>query len=297
MLDEALISDKIKQIKFDHLNGASQIARDALKVLKIFVNTSKATSYIKFKEDFKKIGTYLLNARPNMAPVQNLVAQVVYEVYSREEINLLSLKNYTISLLNTIIKQSEISMQETAKQATVIIPDSGCLATCSYSSTVCESLKKAKKQGKHFKVVVAESKVGTISYGGLLAHSLEQLDISVKVFSDNQILKYVKDVECVLVGADSLLCDGSIINGFPTGELAVAAKQSKLPFFSVCETTKVNILSYLGKHINLVNGFDFVSSNLITGIITEKGVLNIDKLADVIKEKSNFFEILNIKSY
>jgi translation initiation factor eIF-2B subunit delta len=297
MLDEALISDKIKQIKFDHLNGSSQIARDALNLLKLFVNTSKTTTCTKFKEDFKEIGICLLNARPNMAPVQNLVAQVVYEVNSRKEIDLVSLKNFTMSLLSTLIKQSEISIQETAKQATVIIPDSGCLATCSYSSTVCESLRKAKKQGKQFKVVVAESRVGTTSYGMLLAHSLEKLNIAVKVFRDNQILKYVQDVKCVLVGVDSLLYDGSIINGSPTGELAVAAKQLKVPFYSVCETTKANILSYLGKKIKLMRGFDVVSSNLITGIITEKGLLNSDKLAELMKEKSVFFKILDINSH
>lgn len=296
MLDESFISDKIKQIKFDHLNGSSQIARDALNLLKLFVNTSKSTTCSKFKEDFKEIGMCLLNARPNMAPVQNLVAQIVYEVNSRKEIDLGSLKNFTTSLLSMLIKQSEISIQETAKQATVIIPDSGCLATCSYSSTVCESLRKAKKQGKHFEVVVAESKVGTTSYGILLAHSLEKLNIAVKVFRDTQILKYVQDVKCVLVGVDSLLYDGSIINGFPTGELAFAAKKSNVPFYCVCETTKANILSYLGKKIKLVKGFDIVSSNLVKGIITENGVLNSDKLADVMKEKSIFFEILDVKS-
>jgi len=209
MLDEFLIYDKIKQITFDTLNGASQIARNALNVLKLFVSTNKTTTCAKFKEDFKEIGICLLNAKPNMAPIQNLVAQVIYEVNSREEIDLISLRNFTSSLLSTLIKQSEISINETTNQATVVIPYSGCLATCSYSSTVYESLIKAKKQEKNFKVAVAESKVGTISYGMLLAHSLEQLHIKVKVFRDNQILKCVKDVDSVLVGADSFLRDGN----------------------------------------------------------------------------------------
>jgi len=55
-------------------------------------------------------------------------------------------------------------------------------------------------------------------------------------------------------------------------------------------------LSHLGKKIKLMKGFDFVSSNLITAIITEKGILNSNKLAEVFKEKSVFFEILDVKS-
>jgi translation initiation factor 2B subunit (eIF-2B alpha/beta/delta family) len=97
------------------------------------------------------------------------------------------------------------------------------------------------------------------------------------------------------VGADSLLFDGSIINGSPTHEVAVTAKECGVPFYSACETTKVNILSYLGENVELKKNFDLVPANLITGLITEKGILDANKIVEITKEKSRFYEIFQVK--
>jgi translation initiation factor 2B subunit (eIF-2B alpha/beta/delta family) len=54
--------------------------------------------------------------------------------------------------------------------------------------------------------------------------------------------------------------------------------------------TKVNTLNYIGKKIDLEKGFELVPSNLISRIITEKGILDPNKIAEIAKEKSKFFE-------
>jgi len=291
----SLLSDKISQIKNDRSNGASQIARNALDVLKFFVQTNKSTTRSDFEEDLKKVGLHLFEARANMAPVQNLIAQAVYNVINFKQNNIESTQRFAVSTIDVLIKQSKTAVLESAINAATLIEDSACVATCSDSSTVCETLKTAKKQGKHFNVVVAESRTGTIRYGEVMARFLESIDVSAKIFPDNQILKHVSEADLVLIGADSLLCDGSVINGLPSYGLAVAAKQSDVPFYSVCETTKANALSYLGKKVELKQGFDCVPANLVTSIITEKGVLSADTLVDVMKEKAKYYEILGAK--
>jgi len=45
----------------------------------------------------------------------------------------------------------------------------------------------------------------------------------------------------------------------------------------------------------LKEGFEFIPSNLITGIITEKGFLDANTIVEIMKEKSKFFEIFHIK--
>ena len=74
-------------------------------------------------------------------------------------------------------------------------------------------------------------------------------------------------------------------------EIAVNAKKSKIHFYSVCEDEKINLLSYLGKKVELKQGFDFVSSDLLSGIITEHGILNSKTIPDLMKEKLKFFEV------
>lgn len=288
------LSDKIKEIEFDRASGASQLARKALDVLRVFAQTSRNKTCRGFVEDFNKLGRRLFEVRPNMAPVQNLVAQIVYEVDTLEECDLVVVRNFAISRIEELCKESEFAVKKSAEWGATIIADSDYLATCSYSSTVGETLKVAKQQGKSFKVFVAESRTedNKFQYGRILAKFLKSIKIPAEVFPDDEIYRYAPKTKYVLVGADSLLCDGSIINGAPTYKVARKAKECGIPFYSVCETTKANTLSYLGKNIELKEGFELVPANLITGIITEKGILDANEIVEIMKEKSKFFEAL-----
>jgi translation initiation factor 2B subunit (eIF-2B alpha/beta/delta family) len=232
-----------------------------------------------------------------MAPVQNLVAQIVYEVNALEETDLVSVRNFALSRIDEICKQSEGAVNQSAGWTATLIGDSGCLATCSYSSTVCETFRIERQQGKRFKVFVAESRSDDdkFLYGKVLAAFLKSIDVPAEVFPDKDVQRYVPKAECVLVGADSVLFDGSVINGKPTYELAVKAKECGIPFYSVCETSKANTLSYLGKNVELKKGFDLVPSNLITGIVTEKGILGANAIVEIMRESSKFYEVFNIK--
>ena len=170
-----------------------------------------------------------------------------------------------------------------------MISDSDYLITCSYSSTIFECLKFGKQQGKRFKVLVAESKTSSVCYGEVLANFLKSINIDVQVFPDNEIHKHILKTKFALVGTDSILFDGSVINGTPSYKLAVQAKETGKKYFPVCETTKVNTLSFLGKNFKLQKGFDIVPANLITGIITENGILDTNKVVKLMKQYSKFF--------
>ena len=284
------ISDMINEIKCDWSSGASQIARNALGVLSFFVQTNKNSTSDGFLDEFTNVGKLLFDARPNMAPVHNLVAQIVYEVNALKGCDLVFVRKFVASRITELVEQSEAAVKDSARSAAGLIEDSCCLATCSYSSTVCESLKLAKQQEKSFKIFVAESKTGNICYGEIVANFLESIDVCVQVFSDAKIGDYVSKANLVLVGADSVLCDGSVINGTPSLELAVAAKDRGVPFYSVCETAKANTINYLGKNVELKSGFDVVPQNLVAGIVTEKGILRTAQIVEVMKENSKFFE-------
>jgi translation initiation factor eIF-2B subunit delta len=291
-----LFSEKIAEIKSDRSSGASQIARNALAVLRFFVQTSKTKSSKVFVTEFTELGRQLFEARPNMAPVQNLVAQIVYEINSLKQPNLDLLQSFALSKIDELLQLSESAVKESAKYAADLIADSDYVSTCSYSSTICEVFKTAKNQGKHFKVFVAESKTADnqFRYGHDLATFLASIHVPVHVFPDSIFSVFVPKTNLVLVGADSVLSDGSIINGTPTREVAFTAKKSDVPFYCVCETAKVNTLSYLGKKVKAKQGFDVVPSDFLSGVITENGILNTKNIIDLMKEKAKFLEIFSV---
>ncbi|MFA5363593.1 MAG: hypothetical protein WC325_00230 [Candidatus Bathyarchaeia archaeon] len=288
-----LLSEKLKEIESDRTSGASQIARNALAVLEYFVQTTKTSSHEEFIDGFNKVGKLLFLARPNMAVVQNLVAQTVYEVNRYPDSRLEAVRNFALTKLDELTTQSITAVQDSAKHAAKLIGDYARVASCSYSSTIVETMKQAKQQRKSFTVYVAESKSidNRYRYGEDLANSLRSIGVDAEVFSDNQIAEYIQKTGLVLVGADSLLFDGSVVNGTPTCALAVAAKQCGLPFYCVCETAKANVNSYLGKSVETKTGFDFVPAELVTGVVTENGILDVKGVVKVMKRNSKFFEV------
>ncbi|MEJ2242265.1 MAG: hypothetical protein P8Y18_08995, partial [Candidatus Bathyarchaeota archaeon] len=250
-----------------------------------------------FVKDFSELGYSIVKIRPNIAPIQNLVAQIVYEVNNLEDDNIDYLRSYIISRIEELSKLFKSSIKKSAQFASSLIHNSDYVATCSYSSTILETFKTAVEQEKSFKVLVAESKSsdGKYNYGRILASFLKSLKIQVEVFLDDMIYKNIPKSNYVLVGADSIFWDGSILNGSPTYGVAIEAEENNIPLYSVCETSKVNTLHFLGKNVEIKEGFDLIPANLITELVTEKGALSDEQLLEIIKEKTKFYQIFKIK--
>jgi translation initiation factor 2B subunit (eIF-2B alpha/beta/delta family) len=292
-----LFSEKTRQIKYDRESGASQLVLNALNLLRSFSEKIKHETRQRFVEDFSEFGYKIFEIRPNIAPIQNLVAQIVYEVNILKDDNIDSVKRYIVTRIEEISRMSQMAINKSAQFASTLIHNSDLVATCSLSSTICETLKSAVQQGKSFKVLIAESKSsdGKFSYGKIMASFLKSLKLQVEVFLDDMIYQNIPKTNCVLVGADSVFWDGSIINGSPTYGVAVEAEEYNIPFYSVCETTKVNTLHFLGKNVGIREGFDLIPANLITKLVTEQGFLSKQRLLEIIKEKTKFYQIFKLE--
>ena len=127
----------------------------------------------------------------------------------------------------------------------------------------------ARGNRKDIEVIACESK----SYGEAMARELRSYGIPVQLIPDSAIRHRTSRAKRAFVGADSVLRDGSVINGTPTLELALAARDAGINFHPVCETMKFDIRGYPGDKPGLEEGFDYIPSSLITGIITEEGMI------------------------
>jgi ribose 1,5-bisphosphate isomerase len=271
------IADKIDAIRLDRVHGASWLSREALAVLKLAAETSQATSSDDFWAEMRDVAEKLMAARPAMASITNAVSRFVSELLARskEGKDLDSLRGFARSRCDELIAESEQAALQVAQIAAQMIADGEQLMTCSYSSTICQALRVAKAEGRHFEVIIAESKFGGRAYGEFTAAELQPYSIPVELIPDGDIKRNMPRMSKVLVGADSILADGTLINGIPTYELASAAKESDIPVYSVCETAKFNAQS----HIELEPGFDRIPPDLVMGIITEQGLIRPEEVS------------------
>lgn len=288
------VARQIEEIRQDRTHGASWLSRQALSVMSLAAEKSEAKGVVSFLEELKVVANELIKTKPSMASITNHLSHLVYEVSqkSKAERDLDSLKKFTHATANRLIKDSEEAFLEVAKRGAEIIEKGDSIITCSYSSTICQAFRIAKLAGKEFRVVVTESKSSSgRAYGEVTAAELQSYGIRAEIIPDNIIKAYILGVNKTLVGADSLLADGSLINGTLTYELASAAKESHIPFYSLCEMAKFDVRSFLGQQPELEEGFDRTPHYLITGIMTEEGVIKPSQVISYMKKMTKYVGI------
>jgi len=279
----------IEEIRADRLHGASQLSRQALEVLKLVIEKGSGTKD-DFLEGLKNVGDRLIKVRPSMAPIANLVARLIYEVFQvSKEKELHSLRDFAWSKTEELERSSKITLEKAAAQGAEIIEDNDKIMTCSYSSTIKEVFRTVSECEKKVRVWILESKDKDKSYGKIMAEELCRERIFAHLIPDIAIKDCITEVRKVLVGADSVLRDGSLINGPPTYELALAANH-RLPFYVVCETLKFNP-RVSSMQVKLEEGFDLIPPKLITEIITEVGTFKPENLAPHMKELERYFDV------
>jgi len=112
----------------------------------------------------------------------------------------------------------------------------GRVITCSLSGTVLDVLLALREQIEH--VIVLE---GRPRYEGReTARLLSQHGVAVTLITDAQADIFMPQCQCVVVGADSILINGDILNKAGTALLAWSAHGHNVPFYVLCETLKIS---------------------------------------------------------
>ena len=173
--------------------------------------------------------------------------------------------------------------------------NAGALATVAYG-TALGVIRAVKESGKKIKVIVTETR--PVQQGSrLTAFELKHDGIDVSLIPDTAVgYSMAKGlINKVIVGADRILRTGHVFNKIGTYQIATMAKQHGIPFFvaaplstfdlksnpddviieqrNASEVTGIGDKKTAPDGINVINpAFDITPPQLITGIITEKGI-------------------------
>jgi translation initiation factor 2B subunit (eIF-2B alpha/beta/delta family) len=278
------IAQKINELKNDRLHGASWLSVQAINLLSLTVKASQADTIADFLNELKMIAAAIIESRPNMTSIANYTSQFLNQLInlSQSQKHLDYVKNTAQVKINELIKFAQEITLKTAGHGAEMINDQDTIMTCSYSSTVCKTLEIAKERAIKFQVIIAESRYKENAYGEISAQQLRQHKIPTTVIRDQDMNRYVNKANKALVGADTILADGSLINGKPSYKLARTASLARIPFCSTCETAKIDVQDYHGKKPLLEPGFDLIPSDLITIFITEIGIIKPSDITNYI---------------
>ena len=295
----------IDGIKNDKTHGASQLARQAASVLKVAAERSQTKSTDEFWQEQKEIGQRLMSARPAMAPVFNIVARLLDAMSGKVvEMELDSVRHFAISKVDEVVGDSLRAIAQIAQYGSELIADGDKIMTHSYSSTVVAMLKAAFAE--HGNVEVITTRSGPGGSGEMTARELGLYGMTVTFIDDTAIGLYLSTVNKVVVGTDRICADGMVVNSVGTYQLALAGKKANIPFYVLCETLKFDPRVSGGEvdleekepseviepgrlppEVRVKNPhFDITPLELITGIVTENGLLAPGEVISYMQKQS-----------
>ncbi|NTV29299.1 MAG: S-methyl-5-thioribose-1-phosphate isomerase [Candidatus Omnitrophica bacterium] len=195
--------------------------------------------------------------------------------------------------------------------ATVMtVCNAGGLATADYG-TALGVMYAAKEAGKKFKVYALETRP-LLQGARLTAWELMKNRIDVTLICDNMAATVMRDkgVDIIFTGADRIAANGDAANKIGTYMLAVLAKHHGIPFYVVAPRTTFDLKIATGRDIPIEEraaeevthfglrptapkgvkvfnpAFDVTPNKLISGIVTEYGVIGKPFTVNILKNMS-----------
>jgi len=176
--------------------------------------------------------------------------------------------------------------------------NAGALATAGYG-TALGVLRALKESGKEFDVFVNETRP-FLQGSRLTAWELKKEKIPATLITDSMAGSLMQNgkVDAIVVGCDRVAANGDVANKIGTYTLAVLARRHGIPFYVAGPTSSIDVDCASGKDIPIEQrdpkevshifgkalapkgtrvfnpAFDVTSQELVTAIITEKGVIN-----------------------
>lgn len=231
--DQALV----RMLRDDRQHGSSELAQRVLAGLPDIIVHTEASTAAALRARLHDVADQLCAARPSMATITNQMAswKVALESFVGDDPE--RLRAHAVGATQRLQRQSQRAVEAAARNASRKLGTDQVVMTVSFSSTVRQVYQTLAPR---IEAIVSESRPP--SEGRQLAAQLSQLGIRTQFITDAQMGRFVSSADAVLVGADTVAADGSIINKCGTYLVALAARDCDVPFYACYESFKTSSL-------------------------------------------------------
>ena len=307
-------------IKALKVRGAPALGAAAALGVYLGIKNSRAKNFDGFSQELHKTARYIASSRPTARNLFWGIERMCSVAVRNKDKPLSAIKTLLFKEAQKIIEEDRLSCRRIGYYGAKLIKDkdtilticnAGILATIDYG-TALGVIYRAKQAGKRLKVCVCETRP-LLQGARLTAWELKKKDIDVTLICDNMAATLMQQgkINKVIAGADRIAANGDTANKIGTYNLAVLSHYHKIPFYIAAPNSTFDITIKTGRDIPIeerkagevtelffkrpitVKGieifnpaFDVTTHNLITAIITDKGVIrppyriNIAKILD-----------------
>ena len=276
------VEAQVAAIAADRESGASELALAALEAFEHFTATARSP------DDLRELAARLAAAQPNMASVRNVGHLCTQLLIDGQQPSL------TFQELRRVLSGAP---EKIARNGLKVILGTPTIVTLSRSAAVVALLRFLHARHRLAGVVVLES--CPRFEGRRTAEELAAAGITATLVADALGPSLVRSSDAVVVGADSVLRDGALVNKIGTYSLALAAKAAGKPFYAACELLKIDSVhtaeTFPGPasrparelepppNVQAINVyFDVTPPDLVTSYVTDRGVYDPKRIAQLV---------------
>ncbi len=293
------VADAIKNLV---VRGAPAIGVSGAFGMALAAQQSNANTKEKLLQDLEKAKQILFETRPTAVNLQWGLEKIMNVAKQGNSIS--EIKQSLIEESKQMAEEDILINKKMGKIGSVLFDDNdtimthcnaGALATVAYG-TALGVIRATRESGKNVKIIATETR--PIQQGSrLTAFELKHDGFDVSLIPDTAVGYSMANalVNKVVVGADRIVKTGHVFNKIGTYQVATMAKQHGIPFYIAAPLSTIDLITKaedviiemrkgsevtgIGDKktapddINVINpAFDMTPPELISGIITEKGV-------------------------
>ena len=293
------------------VRGAPAIGIFAAYGLYCLSRKIKEKEYDKFYKKFAAYADYLESSRPTAVNLSWALGRMRRAVEKNRECSVEEIVELLGKEAEKIQKEDMDMCQRIAEYGLTLIKDgdgilthcnAGPLATSRYGTALGPVLL-GRERNMNFHVFVDETRP-LLQGARLTAYELLKADVDAMLICDNMAASVMKKgwVKACFVGCDRIAANGDTANKIGTSGVAILAKYFGIPFYVLGPTSTIDMSCKSGDDIKIElrdgeeikrkyyekpmapenikcynPAFDVTDHELITGIVTERGILKIGR--------------------
>ena len=294
-----IVHETAGRIKRLEVQGARNVAIAALQAVQTLAEKTRAKTKPVFLAELKEAQALLIATRETEPLMRNALRYVIIQAEECSSEKVGDLAALVTSNVGLFLQNLEASREQTAEIGAKRIRDGMLIFTHCHSSTVTRMIAKAKADGKDFSVICTETRPAM--QGRITARELVGLGVQTMFIVDSAARSYMGDVDLVVVGADAITSEGSVVNKIGTSSIAVLANEARKPLYVVSELLKFDPETLCGAYERIEHrnpaevwkeapdglsvrnpAFDVTPSRYIHGIICEEGIIAPQSIVETV---------------
>jgi ribose 1,5-bisphosphate isomerase len=228
------------------IRGAATIADAAAAALTTQAQASDATTPAAFREELRVAARRLRDTRPTAVSLPNALRYVLKDLDGDD---VAALRRTVTERAAEFRESVAVAQSELGRIGANRLRDGDTVMTHCHSTDALACVEAALEDGKEISAVVKETRPR--KQGHITARQLREWDVPVTLIVDGAARRHLPAVDHVLVGADSIAADGSVINKIGTSGLAVLARDRGVPVMVAAATIKLHPETLTGDTVEI----------------------------------------------